>query len=100
VTSALGAILLVSRLNAALPTAGMGYELDAIAAVVIGGATLSGGRGSVLGSLLGSLILAVLKNGLTLLNVSSYLQQILTGAVIVVAVLFDIDRREGGSNEA
>jgi ribose transport system permease protein len=97
--SALAAILLVSRLDAALPTAGMGYELDAIAAVVIGGATLSGGRGSVWGSLFGSLILAVLKNGLTILNVSSYFQQIVTGVVIVVAVLFDYDRRKGASNE-
>ena len=91
--SAVAALLLVSRLNAALPTAGMGYELDAIEAVVIGGATLSGGRGSVWGSLFGSLILAVLKNGLTILNVSSYFQQIVTGAVIVAAVLFDFDRR-------
>jgi ribose transport system permease protein len=95
----LAAVLLVSRLNAALPTAGLGYELDAIAAVVIGGASLSGGRGSVWGSLIGSLILAVLKNGLTILNVSSYFQPIVTGTVIILAVVTDPNRRKGMENE-
>ena len=87
--SALGAIVLVGRLGAATPTSGLGYELDAIAAVVLGGAPLSGGTGSPLGTIIGILLLAVLRNGLTILNVSPYVQQIVTGAVLVVAALLD-----------
>jgi ribose/xylose/arabinose/galactoside ABC-type transport system permease subunit len=93
--SGLAGVILTSRLSSALPTAGSGYELEAIAAVVIGGAPLSGGRGSVIGSLFGSLILAVLKNGLTILNVSSYLQQILIGIIVVAAVLVDSKLHKG-----
>ena len=84
------AILLVARLNSAQPIAGIGYELDAIAAVVIGGTSLLGGSGSVLGTLLGALIMSVLRNGLNLLGVSSYVQQVAIGVVIVVAVLIDM----------
>jgi ribose transport system permease protein len=84
------AVVLVARLGSAQPIAGIGYELDAIAAVVIGGTSLLGGTGSVPGSLVGALIMSVLRNGLNLLGVSSYVQQIAIGAVIVVAVLLDL----------
>jgi ribose transport system permease protein len=88
-TCAIGAIILVGRLNSAQPIAGYGYELSAIAAVVIGGTSLMGGTGTVFGTLIGALIMGVLQNGLTLMNVSSYIQQIIIGSVIVLAVLFD-----------
>jgi ribose transport system permease protein len=87
--SAVSAIILTARLNSAQPIAGMGYEMDAIAATVIGGASLAGGEGKILGTLIGALIIGVLRNGLNILNVSSYIQQIVIGAVIVIAVLFD-----------
>jgi len=84
------ATLLVARLNSAQPIAGIGYELDAIAAVVIGGTSLLGGSGSVIGTLIGALIMSVLRNGLNLLGVTSYVQQIAIGVVIVTAVLVDL----------
>ena len=87
------AMLLVARLDSAQPVAGMGYELDAIAAVVIGGTSLLGGSGSVIGSLIGALIMSVLRNGLNLLGVSSYLQQVAIGVVIIAAVLIDMALR-------
>src|SRR5690606_5924726 len=87
----LAAIMLTGRINSAHPLAGQGYELDAIAAVVIGGTSLSGGEGRILGTLIGALIMGVIRNGLNLLMVDSYWQQVIIGAVIVVAVL--IDRR-------
>ncbi len=85
-------ILLVGRLNTAQPTAGIGYELDAIAATVIGGTSMTGGEGKIVGTLIGALIIGVLRNGLNLLNVSSYIQQVVIGIVIVVAVLSDTIR--------
>jgi ribose transport system permease protein len=88
-TSALAAIILTARLNSAQPIAGMMYELDAIAATVIGGTSLMGGEGTLLGTLMGALIMGVLRNGLNLLGVSSFLQQIVIGGVIVGAVLID-----------
>ena len=87
--SGLGAILLTARLNYATPIAGNGYELDTIAAVVIGGTALSGGQGKIVGTLVGALMLGILRNGLTILNVSSYFQQIIIGAVIIIAVFAD-----------
>ena len=87
--SAVAAVLLTARLNSAQPIAGMMYELDAIAATVIGGTSLMGGEGTLLGTLIGALIMGVLRNGLNLLGVSSFLQQILIGAVIIGAVLLD-----------
>lgn len=93
--AALGAIVLVGRLGAAAPTSGLGYELDAIAAVVLGGAPLSGGTGSPIGTFIGILLLAVLRNGLTILNVSPYIQQIVTGVVLVAAVLLDYRGTKG-----
>lgn len=91
--SAVTSLLLIARLDSAQPIAGMAYELDAIAAVVIGGASLLGGSGSVLGTLVGALIMAVLRNGLNLLGISSYVQQVAIGVVIVAAVLVDMALR-------
>jgi ribose transport system permease protein len=87
--SAIAAVILTARLNSAQPIAGMMYELDAIAATVIGGTSLMGGEGTLGGTLVGALIMGVLRNGLNLLGVSSFLQQVVIGAVIVVAVLLD-----------
>lgn len=87
--SVLAGIILTSRLNSAQPTAGSMYELDAIAAVVLGGTSLAGGRGKIVGTLIGALIIGVLDNGLNLLNVSSFYQQIVKGGVILLAVLLD-----------
>ena len=89
VLSAVSGIILTARLNSAQPTAGGGYELDAIAAVVLGGTTLAGGEGSITGTLLGAFIIGVLNNGLNLLNVSSFYQQVVKGVVILLAVLLD-----------
>lgn len=83
-----GAIL-TSRLNSAQPTAGTGYELDAIAAVVLGGTSLSGGKGRIFGTIVGALIIGTLNNGLNILNVSSFYQQVVKGIVILLAVLMD-----------
>ena len=87
--SAVAAVILTARLNSAQPVAGMMYELDAIAATVIGGTSLMGGEGTLAGTLVGALIMGVLRNGLNLLGVSSFLQQIVIGAVIIGAVLID-----------
>lgn len=87
--SALAGIILASRLDSAQPTAGETYELDAIAAVVLGGTSLMGGKGRIVGTLIGVLIIGVLNNGLNLVGVSSFYQQIIKGLVIVVAVLID-----------
>jgi ribose transport system permease protein len=87
--STLGGIMLVARMNYASPTAASNYAIDSIAAVVIGGTAMSGGKGSVLGTLLGAMLLGMLKNGLTILNVSAYLQQIIIGVVIITAVFLD-----------
>ena len=88
--SGLGAIILTARLNSAQPIAGMMYELDAIAATVIGGTSLMGGQGSVIGTLIGAFIMGVLRNGLNLLGVSSFFQQVVIGSVIIIAVLMDM----------
>ncbi|MFE2940659.1 substrate-binding domain-containing protein [Streptomyces sp. NPDC059255] len=95
--AAVAGIVLASRLSSAQPQAAQGYELDAIAAVVIGGASLSGGVGKASGTLIGALILAVLRNGLNLLSVSAFWQQVVIGVVIALAVLLDTVRRRAGS---
>jgi ribose transport system permease protein len=82
-------LIITARLDSAQPNAGLGYELDSIAAVVIGGTSLSGGRGSILGTVLGCLIIGVLNNGLFLLNVSPFWQQVVKGFVILAAVAID-----------
>ena len=87
--AALAGIILTSRLNSAQANAGVGYELDAIAAVVLGGTSLSGGRGWIFGTLIGAMIIGVLNNGLNLLEVSSFYQQVVKGSVILLAVLLD-----------
>lgn len=89
ILAAVGGIILTSRLDSAQPNAGMSYELDSIAAVVIGGTSLSGGRGSIMGTVQGALIIGVLNSGLVLLNVSPFWQQIIKGLVILVAVIMD-----------
>jgi ribose transport system permease protein len=89
VTSGIAAVTLTARLNSAQPIAGIMYELDAIAATVIGGTSLMGGSGTLVGTLIGALIMGVLRNGLNLLGISSFLQQVVIGTVIIVAVLVD-----------
>jgi ribose transport system permease protein len=89
VLSAVGGIMVTSRLDSAQPNAGMSYELDSIAAVVIGGTSLSGGRGTIMGTVLGAIIIGVLNNGLVLLNVSPFWQQVVKGGVILLAVIID-----------
>jgi ribose/xylose/arabinose/galactoside ABC-type transport system permease subunit len=88
--SGLAAIILTARLNSAQPIAGIMYELDAIAATVIGGTSLMGGEGRIVGTLIGALIMGVLRNGLNLLGISSFVQQIVIGSVIIIAVLIDM----------
>jgi ribose/xylose/arabinose/galactoside ABC-type transport system permease subunit len=85
----LAGIILASRITTGQPNAGIAYELDAIAAVVIGGTSLSGGVGKVTGTVIGALIIGVINNGLDLLNISSYYQQIIKGGIIITAVLID-----------
>ena len=90
--SALSGLILLSRLSSAQPTLGTGYELDAIAAVALGGTSMNGGRGRVWGTFVGILIIAVLNNGLNILGVSSYYQDVVKGIVILIAVLSDRNR--------
>lgn len=82
-------ILLASRINSGSPNAGLMYELDVIAAVVVGGTSLFGGRGSIVGTFVGAMLIGILRNGLNLLNVNSYVQQVIVGVVILLAVLMD-----------
>jgi ribose transport system permease protein len=91
--SAVGAIVLAGRMNSGFPLAGVGAELDSIAAVIIGGASFFGGVGTVGGTLVGALIIGVLRNGLNLLDVSAYWQAVVIGAVIVFAVWIDVVRQ-------
>jgi len=88
-----GAVILAGRMNSGFPLAGVGAELDSIAAVIIGGASFFGGVGTVLGTLVGALIMGVLRNGLNLLDVSAYWQTVVIGAVIVAAVWVDVVRQ-------
>jgi ribose transport system permease protein len=96
-TAGVAAVMWSSRLNSTQPTVATGEELNAIAAVVIGGTSLFGGEGSIVGTLIGALLMAVIRNGLTLLHVPSFYQQMVIGAVVVLAVLIDSLRRRGES---
>src|SRR5215471_2763094 len=89
ILAAIGGIMVTSRLDSAQPNAGISYELDSIAAVVIGGTSLSGGRGTIMGTVLGAIIIGVLNNGLVLLDVSPFWQQVVKGLVILLAVIVD-----------
>ncbi len=91
--AALAGLIVTSRLSSAQPTAGMGYELDAIAAVVLGGTSLAGGKGRIMGTLIGALIIGFLNNALNLLDVSSYFQMIAKAVVILLAVLVDTKKK-------
>lgn len=95
--SAVAGLIVTSRLDSAQPNAGIGYELDSIAAVVIGGTSLSGGRGSIWGTVIGCLIIGVLNSGLVLLDVSPFWQQVVKGVVILLAVA--IDRLKSGDEK-
>lgn len=92
--ASLAGIIITSRLNSAQPTAGQAYEMDAIASVVLGGTSLSGGRGRIMGTLIGALIIGTLNNGMNLLGVSSFYQQVVKGIVIIIAVLLDRKNKE------
>jgi ribose transport system permease protein len=89
ILAGLAAIVFTARINSGHPAAGEGYELDAIAAVVIGGTSLSGGEGTIIGTFIGALIMGVIRNGLNLVNVDPFWQQVVIGAVIIFAVLAD-----------
>ena len=91
--SGIGGVLMASRLNSAQPALGAGYELDAIAAVVIGGTSLSGGEGSILGTIIGAFIISTLTNGLRILSVPQEWQIVVTGCIVILAVFLDILRR-------
>ncbi|WP_085905307.1 ABC transporter permease [Kiloniella majae] len=88
-TAGIAAIVYMARLNISSPIAGIGFELNAIAAVIIGGTSLSGGRGSVIGTLIGAFIIGVLANGLILIGLSDFMRQMITGVVIIIAVVLD-----------
>ncbi|RPJ41269.1 MAG: ABC transporter permease, partial [Chloroflexi bacterium] len=91
--SGLAGVVIASRLNSAQPALGSGYELDAIAAVVIGGTSLSGGEGSILGTIIGAFIISTLTNGLRILSVPQEWQMVVTGGIVILAVFLDILRR-------
>lgn len=90
----LGGVMIAARLNSAQPALGAGYELDAIAAVVIGGTSLSGGEGTILGTIIGAFIISVLTNGLRILSVPQEWQIVVTGAIVILAVYMDTLRRQ------
>lgn len=94
VLSGVAGLLVTARLDSAQPNAGLGYELDSIAAVVIGGTSLSGGNGSIMGTVIGAVIIGVLNNGLVLMNVSPFWQQVIKGSVILLAVIIDRSQRK------
>ena len=89
IMASISGLIITSRLSSAQPTAGASYEMDAIAAVVLGGTSLSGGKGRILGTLIGALIIGVLNNGLNIIGVSAFWQQVVKGVVILIAVLID-----------
>jgi len=97
--SGMGALILAGRADSGYPNAGLNSELDAIAAVIIGGASFFGGRGTVLGVFAGVMIMGILRNGLNLMNISSFWQQVLIGSIIVIAVYIDVLRKDLGTRK-
>jgi ribose transport system permease protein len=95
ILAGLGGIIMASQLKSGAPTYGLTYELYVIAAVVVGGTSLSGGEGRILGTLIGAFIIAVIQNGMNLTNVESYTQKVVLGAVILGAVLLDRMKQQG-----
>ena len=93
-TASIAGVVLTSRLMSGQPNAGQGFELDAIAAVVLGGTSIAGGRGSLLGTLLGALLLGVLNNGLNMVGVNPYVQSIIKGGIILLAIYIGRERRK------
>ncbi|MGA7159750.1 MAG: ribose ABC transporter permease [Bacteroidota bacterium] len=93
VLTSLSGILLASRVNSGQPNAGLMYELDVIAAVVVGGTSLNGGRGTIIGTFIGAVLIGVLRNGLNLLDINSYVQQVVVGFVILITVMMDRARK-------
>ena len=89
----LAGVLISARLDSAQPSLGLGYELDAIAAAVIGGTSLSGGEGTILGTVIGAFVISILTNGLQILSVPQEWQTVVTGTIVIVAVYLDIVRR-------
>lgn len=94
IMAALGGVCIASKLNNGQPGSAEGYEMYAIAATVLGGTSLAGGRGSVLRAMIGAAIIAIINNGMNLLQISSYWQKVITGAIILVAVLFDMLQKD------
>lgn len=94
--SGVAGVLMTSRLANGIPTAGSGYELDAIAAAVVGGASLSGGSGTILGTVLGALLISIIQNGGNLLGINSFVLEIAVGVLIVVSVMIDQNRKKAG----
>ena len=92
--SGLAGVVIASRLNSAQPALGAGYELEAIAAVVIGGTSLSGGEGTIMGTVIGAFVISVLTNGLRILSIPQEWQIVVTGAIVILAVYADILRRQ------
>ncbi len=92
--SAMGGILLASRLGSGSPNVGVGYELDAIAATIVGGTSFSGGKGTIIGTFIGALIMGVISNGMNLLGISPYMQYVAKGAIILLAVIIDSLKKE------
>ncbi len=94
ITAAIAGMILTSRLMSGQPNAGVGFELDAIAAVVIGGTAMSGGRGAIIGTLIGAMLLGVLNNGLNLAGISPYVQNVIKGIIILVAIYIGTSKRK------
>jgi len=97
--SGIGALILAGRADSGYPNAGLNAELDAIAACIIGGASFFGGRGTVLGVFAGVMIMGILRNGLNLMDVSAFWQQVLIGAIIIIAVYIDVLRKDFGTRK-
>lgn len=95
----IAAVVYLSRLSAAQPTAGQSYEMEAVAATVIGGTSITGGEGGIFGTIIGAIIVAIIRNGLVLLGVQSFFTQMVVGAIIVAAVSLDITRKRLSANK-